>query len=289
MTKNGTASIIALAAGIVLCTAARVVGILFFTDMKTGFLFHESEFLYCVIFYVICAASAVLTAAFAPKYPTEGSGLSKNKTLVVGWIMVFMAALAAWDGISNLSSVNYSLLIIIGDFVAAVYIEIVGIVTLVKKKISAGLGFMYSVVGVYFILRAVEILSQRMVIISVQEYLLEVLGVSAGAVCFALFGKIYSDNGEKRSVFFLRFWGSGAAVITVSTFLGAVLAKLFGPDEISKRITADFIEAQRYYQENAMSADGSYMMSFVPYVNAVMGIFAAAAVIMSLSENTSGK
>ena len=285
MTKKSTVSIIALAAGIVFCTAARAVGILFFTDMKTGFLFHESELLYCLIFYVICIASAVLTAVFAPKAESEGAVVSKNKTLLLGWIMVFMAAFAAWDGVSNLSSVNDSLLILIGDFTAAVYIEIVGIVTLVKKRISAGLGFMYSVVGVYFILRAVDIILQRMVIISVQEYLLEVLGVSAGGVFLALFGKIYSNNAEKLSMFFLRFWGAGTAVITISSFLGTVFAKLFGSEEISKRITADFIEAQYYYQENVMSADGSYMMSFVPYVNVILGIFAAAAVIVSLSEN----
>ncbi|MCH5204000.1 MAG: hypothetical protein J1F03_04580 [Oscillospiraceae bacterium] len=285
MTKNGRASMIAIIAGFVLCLAARTAGILFFTDMKTGFLFHGNELMYCLIFYGICAAAAVLTAVLAPKLPVESVRHSKTQTLIIGWLMVIIAALAAWDGFLNISAENASLIIIIGDFAAALYIEIVGIMTLIKKEISAGLGFMYSVVGIYFILRGVCVILQNMIILSVQEYLLEVLGVTAGGVFFAIFGKIYSGNCEKRSMFFMRFWGAGAAVLTLSSSFGTIFAKLFGSEEIAGRITADFTEAQRYFQENAMSADGAYMMSFVPYVNMIMGIFAAAAVIMSFSEN----
>lgn len=281
MTKNGRISIIALAAGFVLCLTARIIGIVFFTDIKTGFLVHGSEVAYCLIFYGICAATALLTAAFASNIKADEK-LSGKGTLLLGWITVLMAALAAWDGFLNMNAEKPFTPVIIGDFAAAVYIEAVGIFTLVRKRISAGVGFMYSIIGAYFVFRGIASIAQRMAIITVQEYLLEALSVTMGGVFFALFGKIYSGNGEKRSMFFMRLWGAGTAVLTLSSSFGTIFAKLFAPAEISGRITADFTAAQRFFQDNVMSADGNYMMSFVPYVNMAMGIFAAAAVILSL-------
>lgn len=285
MTKNGIASTVTLIAGVVFCTAARVMGILFFTDMKTGFLFHENELMYCVIFYAILAVSALLSAFLAPKTPQpESMELSKGKTLFLGWIMVLLAAFAAWDGIENMNAVKPLLMIIIGDFAAAVYIEILGITTLVKKKIGAGVGFMYSVVGIYFILRAIAVLSVNMVVLEIQEHLLNALGVTAGGVFFTLFGTVYSGNAQKRTIFFMRLWGAAAAVLTLSSSIGTFAAKFLGSEDISGRITADFSSVQQFYQDNVMSANGSYLMTFVPYVNTLMGIFALVAVIMSFSR-----
>lgn len=285
MTKNGRISVIALAAGFAACLAARTVGILFFTDMKTGFLFHESAAAYCIVFYGICVAAAVLTAVFAKDI--QKSEITGAGALVLGWITVLMAGFAAWDGILGLNSDNPFWLKIISDFVGAAVIEVLGIAALVKKRIGGGIGFVYTIAGAYFILRGISCLAQRMVVLSVQEYLLETLSVTAGGVFFALFGKIYSGNGEKRSMFFMRMWGTGTAVLTLSSSFGTIFAKLFGKKEISERITADFSQAQLYFQSNALSADGNYLMTFTPYVDMLMGIFAAAAVVLSLREKKS--
>ena len=285
MTKNGRVSIIALAAGFVACLAARTVGILKFTDMKTGFLVHGSEIAYCLIYFGILAVCAVLTALFAPKTEPGSEKLSGKGTMTVGALMLILAAFAAFDGVMNMNTLKPFTLVIIADFAAAAYIAVVGIITLMKKKAGGGIGFMYSVVGIYFILRGIVAISQRMVILSIQEYLLEALCVTMGGIFFTLFGKVLSGNSEKRTLFFMRLWGAGTAILTLSSSFGAIFAKLFGSKEISGRITADFAEAQRFMQENAMSAGGNYMMSFMPYVNTVMGIFAAAAVIMLLGKN----
>lgn len=290
MTKNGKISIIALAAGVFACTAARAVGIMQFTDMKTGFLAHGAEMGFCLAFYVIIVAAAVITALFAPKTTdntqTKTGTLSANKTLVIGWISVFMAALAAWDGIKNMNMQNPFWFIIVGDFAAAAYIEAVGIITLLKKKITAGIGFMYSIFGIYFVLRGISTLAQTMAVLSVQEYLTEALCATFGGVFFALFGKVISGNSEKHTLFFMRLWGAGAAVVTLSSAFGEIIAKLFGSSEISERITFDIAAAQNYMQNNVMSENGSYMMSVMPPVNIAMGIFAAVAVIMTLNINT---
>ena len=284
MTKNGKISIIALAVGFIACLAARTVGILSFTDMKTGFLVHGSEVAYCLIFYGVLAVCAVLTAVFAPKIAPGEEKLSAKGTTIIGAIMLVVSALAILDGFMNMNTPSPFMLIVIADFAGAAYIAAVGIITLLKKKITAGIGFMYSIVGVYFIIRGISAIAQRMVINGIQEYLLEALSVTMGGIFFALFGKVLSGNSEKRSLFFMRLWGSASAILTLSSAFGAIFAKFFGSAEISGRITADFAEAQRFTQENYMSESGCYMMSIMPYVNIAMGIFAAVGVILSLKK-----
>lgn len=286
MTKNRRISVAALAVGFAACLALRIVGILSFTDIKTGFLLHENAVMYCIIFYGICAVSAVLTAVFA-KNSSEKTELTGAGAIVLGCITVLMAGFAAWDGILGLNSENPFLLRVISDFVGAAVIEILGIAVLIKKKIGGGIGFVYTVVGAYFILRGISCLAQKTLVLSVQEYLLEALGTTSGGVFLALFGKIYSGNSEKRSMFFMHLWGTATAVLTLSSSFGTIFAKIFGNNEISERITADFTLAERYFQSNALSADGNYLMTFTPYVDMLMGIFTAAAVVLSLREKNS--
>ncbi len=284
MTKNGRIALTALIAGIVLCLAVRTVGILSFTDMKTGFLLSESAPAYCIVFYGVCAAASVVSALFAPKLLPDDISFSKGKIHLMGWIMVFIAAFAAWDGFQSLHTEAPSILRVCSDFAAAVFIEIVALITIVKKKFTPALGLMYAIVGAYFVLCGMAYVSQRMVILSVQEYLIEVLCATIGGVFFALFGKICSGNAEKHTVFFMRLWGSGAAIMTISSSLSVIIAKIFGGEEISSRITADIPEAVRFFQENALSPDGNYMMTFVPPVLTIMGVFAAFASALTYFE-----
>lgn len=281
MTKNGRISAFALIAGIVLCVAARTIGILSFTDMKTGFLFHESTVLYCMIFFGLCACASVITAVSAPKT----NGISEKGTLILGSITVFIAAFAVYDGINGLNSIKPFMVRIIVDFVIAAFILVVGVLTLRKRKITPLIGFLYSVIGAYYIFLAVAGISQRMSVLTYHEYLLDVLTTTSGGIFLALFGKFYSGNSEKHTLFFMRFWGTAAAVFSLSSSLGTILAKIFGSEEISERITADPVVAEKFFQDNALSANGNYMMSYAPWVNLMVGIFAAAAVFMSFSKN----
>ncbi len=282
MTKNGRISAIALIAGIVLCIAARTVGILSFTDMKTGFLFHESTVLYCVIFFGLCVCASVITAVTAPK--AANKEISEKGMVMLGCITVLIAAFAVYDGINGLNSIKPFTAGIVVDFVMAAYIFVVGVMTVRNKEMTPLLGFLYSVIGAYYIFLSVAGISQRMGVLTYQEYLLDALTTTSGGVFLALFGKFYSGNGEKRTLFFMRLWAAITAVFSLSSSFGTILAKIFGSKEISERITASPNLAQLFFQENALSAEGNYMMSFAPWVNLLIGVFAVAAIFISYSE-----
>ncbi len=281
MSKNGKTALIAAGAGFVLCFAARLVTILFFTDMNTGFLNHGSEILCNLLIYGVLAAAAIVAGVLLRKEPA-GVKVSENGCLAIGFVTLLAAICAGYEGITETSALTPSLFLIITDFVGAVYMGVLAFVTLYKKEFTPALGFCYAIIGVYCVFRGIYAFMNRMVIAAVPEYLADVLEIIFLALFFAMFARVFSGNEEKLSKPFMFISGIGAAILTLSTSLGVIFSKLFAPAEISERITASTKFAEVVYQVQH-GRDG-YIMVFTPYVNMALGLLAAVAVVVALKS-----
>ena len=85
MSKNGKTALMVAGAGFVVCFAARLVTILFFTDMNTGFLNHGSEILCNLLIYGSLAAAAIAAGVLLRKEPA-GVKPSEKGCLVIGFV-----------------------------------------------------------------------------------------------------------------------------------------------------------------------------------------------------------
>ena len=281
MSKNGKTALIAAGAGFVLCLAARLVTILFFTDMKTGFLTHGSEILCNLLNYGFLAAAAIAAGVLLRKEPKFVKP-SENGCLVIGFFTLLAAICAGYEGITETSALSPSIFLIISDFVGAVYMAALAFALLYKKSFTPALGFCYSIVGVYCVFRGISVFMNRMAIATVPEYLAEVLQIALLALFFAMFARLFSGNGDRATTPMMYFTGVGAAILTLSTSLGVILSKLFAPAEIAERITASANYAEVFYQNN--HGRDSYIMTFTPFVNMALGLLAAAAVVVALKS-----
>ena len=281
MSKNGKTALIAAGAGFVLCLAARLVTILFFTDMKTGFLTHGSEILCNLLNYGFLAAAAIAAGVLLRKEPKFVKP-SENGCLVIGFFTLLAAICAGYEGITETSALLPSVFLIISDFVGAVYMAALAFALLYKKSFTPALGFCYSIVGVYCVFRGISVFMNRMAIATVPEYLAEVLQIALLALFFAMFARLFSGNGDRATTSMMYFTGVGAAILTLSTSLGVILSKLFAPAEIAERISASANYAEVFYQNN--HGRDSYIMTFTPFVNMALGLLATAAVVVALKS-----
>ena len=281
MSKNGKTALISAGAGFVLCLAARLVTILFFTDMNTGFLNHGSEILCNLLNYGFLAAAAIAAGVLLRKEP-KGVKPSENGCLAIGFLTLLAALCAGYEGITETSALSPSVFLIISDFVGAVYMAALAFVLLYKKEFTPALGFCYSIVGVYCIFRGISVFMNRMVIAAVPEYLAEVLEIVFLALFFAMFARVFSGNEEKLTKPMMFISGVGAAILTLSSSLGVIFSKLFAPAEISERISASANYAEVIYQNNH-GRDG-YIMTFTPFVNMALGLLAVVAIVVTLKS-----
>lgn len=284
MKKNSKVTLLVMAVGFVLCTAVRLYSIAACTDMTTGFYYHDSE-LPCNIIYfglIILTFAGTLIAARFDKQNAFGdlkaSDITGGKAAVIGFGMLLLAICAFYEGMGEAKQLTPSPMLMTADYIFAGVFAILAFVVLYKKKFSPGLGFCCSAGGIYFIIRGIYCFNNRMVIASVPEYLLEVLCLAGGAVSFMMIARFLSGNDEKLTKNALCGWGAATAVLTLSTGLGAILADLIAPSEISSRITPSVYEAEMYRQTH-FGIDG-YMMVYLPYVDIAMGLFVAAVMIV---------
>lgn len=282
MSKNGKTALVAAGAGFVLCFAARLVMILFFTDMNTGFLNHGSEILLNLIYYGALAASSIAAGALLRKEP-KGVKPSENGCIAIGFVTLLAALFAGYEGITETCALTPSLLLIIIDFVGAVYMGVLAFVVLYKKSFSPALGFCYSIIGVYCVFRGIYAFMNRMVIAAVPEYLAEVLEIILLALFFAMFARLFSGNEEKLTKPFMFISGIGAAILTLSSSLGTIFSKLFAPAEIAQRISASTKYAEVFYQNH--HGKNGYIMTFTPYVNMALGLLAIVAAVAALKPS----
>jgi len=284
MKKNSKATLLVMAAGFVLCTAVRLYSIVVCTDMLTGFYYHDSELPCNIIYYglIVLTFAGTLIAAHFDKMNAFGDiqpdDIKDGKAAVIGFGTLIMALCSVYEGMSEMKQLTPSSMLIIADFAFAGIFIILAFIVLYKKEFRPAMGFGYSAGGLYMIMRGIYCFNNRMVITSVPEYLIEVLCLIGGAVSFLMTARFLSGNVERFTKNALCGWCSTTAVLTLSSGLAAILADIFAPEEISKRITPSVYEAEMFRQSQ-FGIDG-YMMVYLPFVYLAMGLFFAAVMVV---------
>lgn len=284
MKKNGRITLAVIAAGVVLSTLVRIYVVVAHTDMLTGFLYHGEEPLCNGLYYGMVIAAmiaAVFTARADDKRfeaPRTASGISGTRAAVIGFLTMFAGLFAAYEGLSEIHAISPMPFLMAVDFFFAAMLMIIAFVTLSKKRFTPGLGYSYSLIGIYCVCRAIHCFRNRMVILTVPEYLIECLSLIVMAVFFVLLGGYLSGNETKRTRKALCFWGVGGVSLVLSSALGTLIASIAAPEEIRRRIVYSSYAAESFRQ-SSMGAD-AYKMVIVPWTNVFLGLIIAASLFI---------
>ena len=289
MKKNSKITLWLMLGAFAVCFLVRAYQIAVCTDMTTGFLYHDNSIVQNLMYYALVAFALALAAVSAHfDVKRRGGGFDTAQVVdaraaVIGFALLLVAICSLYEGYTEMSVISPNAFLIFIDLAFGAAMAVIAFVTLYKKEFGAGLGFSYSVVGLYFTLRGICVFLDHMVINSVPEYLIECLCVIGGAVFFTLLAKLFSGNGGRYTSAALCVWGVPTAVMTLSSALATIVCGAAAPEEIAERITASSYTAELYYQANYGS--GAYMMTYTPWVNVAMGVFVAAALVVLLLPN----
>lgn len=281
MSKKKLITPIVMTVGIVLCSIARLFTISQ-TDMKLGSIKHGYEVICNALYYGVLVVSAVLAAVFAasPKKSGEdaaGIRLSGKSAAAVGFGLLAVGVGTAYDAVLMTKVGSAATFFMAAGFVFAALFIICAFVTLYKKEVAPGLGFAYSLGGIYFMLRGVFCFMSRMVVAAIPEYLIEELCAVFGGVFFVIMGQLFTGNEGRLTRKMLCGWGTGTAALTLSALLGTAAAKLFLGSEVSRWIVLTSVEADKYFQ-SVRGVDG-YRLAFPSFSNIGLGILAVVTVI----------
>ncbi len=286
MNKKMGLALPVLVALMVLCFAARLLQIVVGTDMTSGYLYSDNNFLINYGYYVLIALSCaafIITAVLDLKRGVGTAPIQSftdTKAAVIGFSMLLIGLCACYEGLEEINSLTPSPFAILTDFLFGAAIIATAFVTLYKKEFTPGLGFSYCVGGVFCAARGIDFFTDKMAIVTIPEYLIEALGIIFSGVFFMLLAKQLSGNEQKLTRVSMFCAGGLSAITNVSSALAVITAYICAPTEISSRITISPSAAEFYYQNN-MGID-AYLLTFTPWVNLAMGI-AAVAILVSLS------
>lgn len=287
MRKNGRITLAVLAAGIVLSAAVRFYVISAHTDMTTGFLYHGDELLCNILYYgiiFVTAIASIFTSRIGEAGSVVGSAsdVTGGKAVVTGFFDLAAGMLAAYEGITEMRAVSPTLFLTAVDFLFAAVLLVIGFVTLYKRSFTPGLGYAYSLIGVYCVFRGLYAFMNRMVIVTVPEYLVEILGLIFMALYFLVLGRYLSGNETRRTSGAVCFWGTSTAALVLSPALGTIAASLAAPAEISERIVFSSYAAESFRQMR--QGIDAYNMVVTPWVNVMLGLMVVFSMFMMFSS-----
>lgn len=282
MKRNSKITLWVMALGVILSTAARVFAISAHTDMNTGFLYHGDELLCNILYFgviVIASAASIFTVwrdenngareLAAANIPASGS-------VVMGFLTALAGAFAVYEGIAELHAVTPNRFLMFADFIFGAVLLVIAFVTLVKQKFTPGVGYSYSLIGVYCICRGIYCFMNRMAITTVPEYLIEAMSIIGMSVFFVLLGRYLSGNETAKTRKALGFWGTAAVALTLSNAFGTIIAKFFASPEIRARIVYTSYAAESFRQ--AQKGVNAYAMVFTPWAELFLGALVAVGV-----------
>lgn len=288
MKKNGTMTLAVLGTGVVLSTLARIFVIFWHTDMKTGFLYHGDEPLCNGMYYGIIIA-AMIAAVFTARADDNrfavsrtAADLSGGRAVMIGFLTLLAGLFSAYEGISETRAISPMRFMIVVDLLFALLFMIIAFVTMLKQRFTPGLGYSYSLVGAYCVCRGISCFKIRMVILTVPEYIIEVLSIIGLAVFFVQLSAYLSGNESKRTRKALCFWGTGAASLVLSSTLATLIASFAAPEEIRSRVVYSTYAAESFRQ-SSMGKD-AYNMVTVPWVNVLLGLLVAASLVVMFTK-----
>lgn len=257
---------------------------------STGFLFHGDELLWNGLYYgiiIIAAIAAIITAIIDSKSETEpltGLSIGKGRTIAVGLLIMTAAVFAAYEGMDEMKAFTPTVFLIIADFAFAVLMAITAFVTLSNKRFTPIIGYLYSLIGAFCICRGIYCFMNRMAVSTVPEYVIQSLSLITLAIYFVMLARFLSGNCGKHTRKALCFWGVGAASLTFSSAIGAILAKLIAPDDIKKCIVFSSTAAENYRQARAGS--DAYNLVVTPPVELVLALVVALTVVIAFTKPT---
>lgn len=281
MPKKCPVTPIVMVIAVVLCAAARVFAISK-TDMMYGSLNHGYEIVCNVLFYGVIVTASVIGTVFG-SYPKKGeekaalSNMSGKPAVAVGFGMLVAAVCIAYDAVFSAKSPYASVVFMIISYAFAAMFAVVGFVTLYKKSFAPALGFAYSFGGVFYVVKGIFFFRSHMVVAAIPEYVIEGMTCVLGGLFFVMAGRLLSGNVERFTGKMLNVWGMFSAVLTLSAFIGTVVAKPVLDDEISQRIVFTSAEAEQYFQ--AAHGTGGYWLAFPSLAAVGLGVMAAITVI----------
>lgn len=286
---------IVLALGIIGSAVVRFLVITEHTEISndplkhsTGFLFHGDELLWNSLYYgiiAIAAIASIITAIIDGKSESEpltGSGIGKGRTILIGLLTMTAAFFAAHEGTAEMQTLTPTVFLIITDFVFAVIMAVTAFLTLSKKRFTPVVGYLYSLIGAFCICRGIYYFMSRMAISSVPEYVIQSLSLITTSVYFVMLARFLSGNSGKHTRKALSFWGVGAASLTFSSAIGAILAKLIGPEDIGACIVYTSAVAENIRQDRA-GAD-AYRLVIAPWVELVLALVVAVTLIIAFTK-----
>lgn len=293
MKKKVRATLAVMAGAILVGIVARVFIIVIHTDMNTGFLYHGEELLCNLMYYGVIAAASV-AAIFAARSDEKdiseqtAAGICAPKVVVMGMAVLLAGVFALIEGIGEIKAVSPMKFRTATDLVFAAILIATAVFTLYNRKFTPGIGYMYSLIGVFCICRGMYCFMNRMAIVTVPEYLIEALTLICMSVFFVVLAKYLSGNQSKHTRKAIAFWGTGTAALALSSSFGTLIASVAAPDVIRSRIVFSAYEAETFRQ-SAQGVD-AYNMTMTPWVDFLLGVLTAAALVAVFTRSPkSGK
>ena len=282
--NKGRATLTTLGIGVALASAARAF-VIFKTDMRSGSILDGNEVLCNVLYLGAILLTAVMCAVIWVKDTNaDVTGYSGKGALLIGFGLLLAAVGTGYEGLAEREILMPSGLVVFADFFFAALLCVVAFITLYLKVFKPGLGFMYVFGGLYCVLRGVFCFMKRMVVTVVPEYFIDCLMAIFGALFFLMLARVLSGNTGKLTKAAFFGWGAATVVTSFSACIGALIAKLSFPTEISDRIVFSAADAEYYYQ--SLHGNDAYELTFPSTADIGIGIFALMAVIaVCLSKN----
>lgn len=284
MSKKGKIALGILLGCVIASMIVRILVVVGHTDMQTGFIFRGEELISNLPYFGIIIASAAVCffAVGNEKGPKGGSELSGGKTAVIGFLTMLSGIFAIFEGIYETKAITPNVFLIISDFVLGAALVIISFAALYKKRFTPGLGFSYILLALYTTARGIYCFMSRMAIVTVPEYLIELLSIICMGFFFAVFARYLTGVVTPRTKRFASFWGVSGAAFSLSTGIGTYIVKLTAPAEISARIALTSYQAESFRQ--ACKGVNAYMLTATPTVNILLGLLAAVGTVFMLSK-----
>lgn len=286
MRNGGRATLAVMIAGLVLCTLTRVYTITAGTDMTMGYYYHDSELLCNILYYglLTAVAAAAMIAAQLNKRGefgrVEPADIVDARAAVIGFGLLVLALYAGFEGLAERKAIAPSSKLMIADFLFAGCGIALSFIIMYKKEFKPYMGFIMAFSGLYYTMRGIDCFSDRMVITSIPEYLIQAMSAVGAAVTFVLLGRFLSGNAGKMTKTALYGWGTATAVLNLSSAGATALASVLAPAEVSDRITMSADTAALFFQSK--QGDAPYMMAFTPLFDVLTGLYIGVVLVTIL-------
>lgn len=267
----------------VLCFAARYFQIAYGTNFSTGSLYIGNGFLLDFSFYGLLIITLAVTIVLGIADKKRGSAfyrggaVTDGRAVMVGFPLLVAGALAAYEGYMQTKALTPSGFLVFVDFLFGAAMIILAFVVLYKKEITPALGFSFIIPAIYYTVRGIAVFSDRMVITSVPEYLINSLTIIGMGVFFMLLARLFSGNEGKTTRTLLCAAGSTTVVLTLSNAASVIAADVMHPSDIGTRIVSTADQAERCRQEIVAqtlfgTSDHGYFMAYTSWVDVVMSV-----------------